>query len=102
MHVIAPWSPRRQQPDDAARLELLLDHLDLEELPAPVCWCWPDREPVPVANADPSWEHHQELVFVGVQPLQQAIKRDEACTPLKDAMKRARNSLRRRRVGASR
>ena len=31
-------------------------------------------------------EHHQEFVFVSVQPLQQAIKRDEACTPLKDAI----------------
>jgi hypothetical protein len=29
---------------------------------------------------------HQQLVFVGVQPLQQAVKGDEACTPLKDAI----------------
>src|ERR1700733_13201038 len=29
-------------------------------------------------------EHHQQFVFVGVQPLQQAVKGDEACAPLKD------------------
>jgi hypothetical protein len=29
-------------------------------------------------------EHHQQFVFVGVQPFQQAVKSDEACTPLKD------------------
>ena len=29
-------------------------------------------------------EHHQQLVFVGVQPLQQAVKGDEACAPLKE------------------
>ncbi len=31
-------------------------------------------------------EHHQQLVFVGVQPFQQAVKGDKACTPLKDAI----------------
>jgi hypothetical protein len=31
-------------------------------------------------------EHHQQFVFVGVQPLQQTVKGDEACTPLKDAI----------------
>ena len=31
-------------------------------------------------------EHHQQFVFVGVQPLQQTVKGDEACAPLKDAI----------------
>jgi hypothetical protein len=31
-------------------------------------------------------EHHQQFVFVGVQLLQQAIKGDEACTALEDAI----------------
>jgi len=31
-------------------------------------------------------EHHQQFVFVGVQPLKQAVKGDEACAPLKDAI----------------
>ena len=39
---------------------------------------------------------------VGVQPLQQAVKGDEAVRRSKMRSKRARNSLRRRRVGSSR
>jgi hypothetical protein len=31
-------------------------------------------------------EHHQQLVFVGVQPLKQAVKGDEARAPLEDAI----------------
>ena len=31
-------------------------------------------------------EHHQQFVLVGVQPMQQVIKGDEACAPLKDAI----------------
>ena len=47
-------------------------------------------------------EHHQQFVFVGVQPLQQAAKGDEACAPLKRCDRSAPASLRRRCVGASR
>src|SRR5450755_3849335 len=31
-------------------------------------------------------EHHQQFVFVGMQPLQQTVKGDEAGAPLKDAI----------------
>jgi hypothetical protein len=55
MRLIAPWPRKRPQPGDEARLDALLDRLDLEALPAAVCWCWPDRDPEPVGDVGPGW-----------------------------------------------
>jgi hypothetical protein len=53
--VIAPWPKRGAQAGDAERLEVLRATIDPAALPAPVCWCWPDRKPEPVQAVAPDW-----------------------------------------------
>jgi hypothetical protein len=54
--VIAPWlRDALPLPSDEARLEATVERLDLDTLPAPVCWCWPDRPPEPVRTARQNW-----------------------------------------------
>ena len=36
----------------------MLDRLDVSELPSLLCWCWPDREPVPLGEVGPVWLAH--------------------------------------------
>jgi hypothetical protein len=50
--IIAPWlRDTLPLPSDEARLAATVERLDLDALPAPVCWCWPDRPPEPVRAA---------------------------------------------------
>jgi hypothetical protein len=42
-------------PGDEERLDAVLARLDLDALPASVCWCWPDRPPEPVRGTPPGW-----------------------------------------------
>jgi hypothetical protein len=53
--IIAPWGRKKGSADDEARMDAMLDALDAAELPADVCWCWPDRPPEPVTGAAPGW-----------------------------------------------
>lgn len=53
MDVIAPWP--RTLPGDEEWLDALLAQLVPETLPAPMCWVWPDRRPVPVRGTPPGW-----------------------------------------------
>jgi len=39
---------KRPAPGDEERLDALLERLDLEALPAALCWCWP---PLPLRAA---------------------------------------------------
>jgi len=48
-------SAAAEAPGDEERLDALLERLDLEALPAALCWCWPDRDPVPVGAVAPDW-----------------------------------------------
>jgi hypothetical protein len=34
---------------------LTVQRLDLDTLPASLCWAWPDRDPVPVGNVGAGW-----------------------------------------------
>ena len=54
--IIAPWlRDILPLPSDEARLAATVERLDLNTLPAPVCWCWPDRPPEPVRAARQNW-----------------------------------------------
>jgi hypothetical protein len=57
--LIAPWPRRRPADGDDWRLWETIQRLDLDALPAALCWCWPDRDPEPVA-ARPDWLRHYE------------------------------------------
>jgi hypothetical protein len=39
-------------------LDRTLARIEAERLPASVCWCWPDRDPVPVTGAADGWLRH--------------------------------------------
>jgi hypothetical protein len=54
-HIIAPWPRRRPAAGDDLRLWETMQRLDLDALPAPLCWAWPDRAPVPVAQVGAGW-----------------------------------------------
>jgi hypothetical protein len=53
--IIAPWPRKQPLPGDEARMDALLEQLDPEAFPAAVCWCWPDRDPVPIRGTPPGW-----------------------------------------------
>jgi hypothetical protein len=55
MRIICPWPPKRPLPSDEERLDALLAQFDPAALPASVCWCWVDRDPVPVRGTPPGW-----------------------------------------------
>jgi hypothetical protein len=55
MEIIAPWPRRRPAPGDEWRLWETIQRLDVDALPALLCWAWPDRDPVPVAQAGAGW-----------------------------------------------
>jgi hypothetical protein len=55
MHIIAPWPPKRPADGDEWRLAETVQRLDLDALPAALCWCWPDRDPEPVGNVGAGW-----------------------------------------------
>ena len=60
-HIIAPWPPKRPAHGDEYRLWLTAQRLgDLDALPDTLCWCWPDREPVPVGNVGAGWLKNYE------------------------------------------
>jgi hypothetical protein len=54
-HIIAPWPKNRPANGDEWRLGETVQRLDPDALPAPLCWCWPDRDPVPVGNVGVGW-----------------------------------------------
>jgi hypothetical protein len=56
--LTCPSPRKRPQPGDEACLDAVLARLDLDALPAAVCWCWPDRDPKPVRDTGPSWLPH--------------------------------------------
>ena len=47
-------------------------------------------------------QHHQQLGFIGMQPLEQAIEGGKSGAPVEYAVKTVRISLRRRAVGSAR
>jgi hypothetical protein len=53
--LVAPWPRRRPASGDEARLWETMQRLDPDALPDALCWVWPDRDPVPVANVGPGW-----------------------------------------------
>ena len=55
MRIIAPWPAKRPLPGDEARMDEMLQCLELGALPAAVCWCWPDRPPEPVRGSGEGW-----------------------------------------------
>jgi hypothetical protein len=56
--IIAPWPPDRPAAGDEWRLWVTVQRIDLDALPAALCWCWPDRDPEPVAAARLDWLKH--------------------------------------------
>jgi hypothetical protein len=55
MLLIVPWRRKRPQPGDEARMDAMLAELEVDALPEPACWCWPDRPPEPVRDTPPGW-----------------------------------------------
>jgi hypothetical protein len=54
--LLAPWPPKRMQSGDQERLEVLMAQLiEIEELPGPLCWVWPDREPEAIIGIGDGW-----------------------------------------------
>jgi hypothetical protein len=56
--IIAPWAPKRGSLADEERLDRTLARIEAERLPASLCWCWPNRDPVPVTGAADGWLRH--------------------------------------------
>jgi hypothetical protein len=54
-HIIAPWPRRRPAPGDEWRMWQAIERLDIDALPALLCWAWPDRDPEPVVHVGPGW-----------------------------------------------
>jgi hypothetical protein len=55
MEIIAPWPRRRPAPGDEWRMWQTIQSIDVDALPALLCWCWPDRDPEPVSGVGPGW-----------------------------------------------